>query len=121
MTSSTATATAASVTMTNNTVVDDRRRYVETDEYIKFVRRILRAAARRVADRDIDALTLLATLQTEVDQALVDAVAGLHGSPYSWTEIGEALGTSRQAAQMRFGKKIAATTTTEKETEPCPI
>lgn len=106
------------VTMTGNRVVQpDERRVVETSDFIKFARRILRAAARRVADRDIDALTALATLQAEVDQALVDAVAGLYGSPYSWTEIGDALGISRQAAQMRFGKKIRPTS---KETTPCP-
>ena len=35
---------------------------------------------------------------------IVDAVRGLHGNPYSWTDIGRALGITRQAAQMRFAK-----------------
>jgi hypothetical protein len=75
----------------------------ETDEYGAFVRRILRAYAKRVGDKDIEALTGLAALRDEVDQALADAVAGLHGQPYSWADIGRALGITRQAAQQRYG------------------
>jgi hypothetical protein len=64
----------------------------ESDEFGAFVRRVIRAYARRVADRD------------EVDAAMREAVTGLHGNPYSWADIGRALGITRQAAQARFGR-----------------
>lgn len=86
--------------MSGNTVA----RNTEADQFGSFVRRIVRAYARRVGDRDIEALTGLAALRDEVDQAIRDAVDNLHGDPYSWTDIGRALGISRQAAQMRFGR-----------------
>jgi hypothetical protein len=80
-----------------------RRRVVENDEYAAFVRRIIRAYARRVASGDIEALTDLATVATEVNNAITDAVTGLRGYGYSWAEIARPLGVTRQAAQQRFG------------------
>lgn len=93
--------TAKATIVAGNTVAATR---TESDEFGAFVRRIVRAYARRVGDRDIEALTGLAALRDEVDAAIVEAVKQLHGDPYSWAEIGRALGTTRQAAQMRFGK-----------------
>lgn len=87
------------VTLTGNTVAPT----TEADKFGAFVRRVVRAYGRRVSDRDIEALTGLVQLRDEVDRAIVDAVRGLHGNPYSWTDIGRALGITRQAAQMRFG------------------
>jgi hypothetical protein len=60
-------------------------RQVENDEYGAFVRRGLRAYARRVGDGD------------------VEAVKGLRACGYSWAEIGSRLGITRQAAQQRCG------------------
>jgi hypothetical protein len=68
-------------------------------------RRILRAYARRVAAGDIEALRSMATLSAELDATVRLAVAGLRQVPYTWDAIGEALGVSRQAAQMRYGDK----------------
>ena len=52
-----------------------RRRYVvENDEFAAFVRRIIRAHARRVATGDIEALAGLAALSTLLDGAIADAV-----------------------------------------------
>jgi hypothetical protein len=90
------------VNLTGNTVAPT----TEADKFGAFARRIVRAYGRRVADRDIEALTGLVQLRDELDAAIVDAVHGLHGNPYSWTEIGRALGITRQAAQMRFGKAV---------------
>ena len=82
-----------------------RRRRVENDEYAAFVRRILRAYARRVADGDVEALTLMLGLSAEIDTAIAQAVTGLRGSGYSWAEIGSRLGITRQAAQQRWGAR----------------
>jgi hypothetical protein len=82
------------------------RREVENPEFSEFVRRILRAYARRVGDGDLDALGALAALRDEIDGHLVDAVAMLRHEPfsYSWQQIGDALGITRQSAQERFRK-----------------
>ncbi len=42
-------------------------RLVENDEYAAFARRVLRAYARRVADGDVEALTLMLGLSAEID------------------------------------------------------
>jgi hypothetical protein len=80
-----------------------RRRLVENDEYAAFTRRVLRAYARRVADGDVEALTLMTDLADEIDTAIAQAVTGLRGFGYSWSEIGSRLGVTRQAAQQRWG------------------
>lgn len=79
-------------------------RPVENDQYAAFIARILRAYARRVSDGDIEALTDLAALSHQVEQAIAQAVAGLHTFGYSWAEIANQLGTTRQAAHQRYGK-----------------
>jgi hypothetical protein len=81
-----------------------RQRLVENDEYAAFARRVLRAYARRVASGDVEALTLMTDLATEIDTAIAQAVTGLRGFGYSWAEIGTRLGVTRQAAQQRWGR-----------------
>ena len=83
------------------------KREVENAEFDAFVRRILRAYARRVAAGDVEALRSLSTLSTEVDAVCRLAVAGLRTSPYSysWSEIADRLGVTKQAAQMRYGDR----------------
>jgi hypothetical protein len=83
------------------------RRQVETSQFDAFARRILRAYARRVAAGDVEALRTLAALSAEVDVVTREAVAGLRAMPheYSWAEIADRLGVSRQAVQMRYGDR----------------
>jgi len=86
-----------------------RRATVENPEFAAFAARILRAAARRVADGDVEGLTALVALRCELDEVIADAVAGLRSPPwcYSWTDVARVLGTTRQAAQQRYGVKIS--------------
>jgi hypothetical protein len=83
------------------------KRQVETNQFDAFARRILRAYARRVASGDVEALRTLAALSAEVDVVTREAVAGLRAKPYtySWSEIADRLGVSRQAVQMRYGDR----------------
>ncbi len=76
---------------------------VENDEYAAFLGRVLRAYARRVAAGDVEALTLMLGLSDQIDTAIAQAVTGLRGFGYSWAEIGNRLGITRQAAQQRWG------------------
>jgi hypothetical protein len=82
-----------------------RRDVVENDAYAGFTRRIVAAYSRRVAIGDVEALSDLVDLSTQVDSAIRDAVTGLRSCGYSWTEIGDRLGISRQAAQQRWGDR----------------
>lgn len=81
------------------------RREVETAQFDAFVRRVLRAYARRVAAGDVEALRSLAQLSSEVDAMTRLAVAGLRRPPYSysWSEIADRLGVTKQTAHERYG------------------
>jgi hypothetical protein len=80
-----------------------RRDVVENDEYAAFIRRIIKAFARRVSTGDVEALRDMVALSTQLDDSIGDAVKGLRAHGYSWAEIGARLGISRQAAQQRWG------------------
>lgn len=86
----------------------NRAPQTEADKFGAFVRRVTRAYGRRVADRDIEALAGLAQLQADVDQVMTAAVAGLLAAGYSWADIGRQLGMTRQGAQQRYARRVAA-------------
>lgn len=83
-------------------MVDRRRRYVETLDYLAAVRRMMRAAGRRVADADEHELRELLAIRAEVDAAIDRAVLGWREQGRSWAEIGSAAGMSKQAAFKRW-------------------
>ena len=80
------------------------RAEVENPDYAAFAARIIRAHGRRIADGDIDSLPDLLRLAAELDTATQHAVNGLRAFGYSWGEIAGRLGTTRQAAQQRWGR-----------------
>ena len=84
-----------------------RRDTVENPEFAAFAVRILRACARRVADGDVEGLAALVALRSELEAAIAEAVTGLRQPRwrYSWNEIAQVLGTTRQAAQQRYGSR----------------
>ena len=96
------------------------KRTVENSDFDAFARRILRAYARRVAAGDIEALPGLAMLVSEVDTVVRESVRALRKPPYgySWDELGQRLGVSRQAVQMRYGEKADRVTLDRRITEP---
>jgi hypothetical protein len=79
------------------------------------VSRMLGAAGRRVGQADPEQLTDLIQLRDLVDQAIIGAVAGLRHSGSTWQEIGDACGTTRQAAIMRYGPHINGSTAAKAE------
>ena len=86
-----------------------RQRYRETREYGGMVRRMIKAYGARVAGGDIEALRGLVDLRGELDTQIQTAVEALRTEtdehpPYSWTQIGEVLGMSKQGAFQRFGR-----------------
>lgn len=68
------------------------------------VRRIVRAHGRRVADGDPEDLAELVAMREVVESAIADAVIGMRANGgCSWSDVARGLGTTRQAAQMRYG------------------
>ena len=81
---------------------------VETLPYLDAVKRMIRAAGRRVAEADEFELYELTTLRAEVEAAIVSAIDGQMNGPSdrSWADIASALGTTRQAAFKRYAAKV---------------
>lgn len=77
---------------------------IETADYLKMLRRMIRAAGKRVGHADPADLRLLAELRVDLDDALQTGVDGLRADGFTWASIGEAMGTTRQAALMRWGR-----------------
>ena len=79
-------------------------RVVENDEYAAFLRRVMRAYSRRVAAGDIEAITAMARLADDLEDATRQAINELNAFGYSWADIAMRLGITRQGAQQRWGE-----------------
>lgn len=84
------------------------KRYVEVADYLGMVRRLVRGAGERVATGDPEHLTELVAIRAELDAAILAAVIGLRRSDFSWQRIGDATGTTRQGAIMKWAKAATA-------------
>lgn len=62
------------------------------------------AAGRRVAREDPEQLASLCSLKPVLDQAIRLAVAGQKTNGITWQSIGDATGTSREAAFQKWGQ-----------------
>lgn len=82
-----------------------QRRTVENPGYAAFLRRALRAHGQRIATHgDPGDLRELLELTTHINQAINHAVTGLRDNGgYSWADIADQLGITKQAAQQRWG------------------
>ena len=95
-------------------------RVVENDEYAAFLRRVIRAYSRRVAAGDIEAITDMARLAGQLEDATRQAITGLRESGYSWADIAMRLGITRQGAQQRWGDTPEPATDTSTLDRSCP-
>jgi hypothetical protein len=77
-------------------------RYHTTAEYVQSVGRMIRAAGRRVGQADPDDLALLVNLHAALDDAIQAAVDGQRAAGIRWRSIGEATGTTPQAAVQKW-------------------
>lgn len=83
-----------------------RRERPEVPELASAAKRFARALAARAAEGDDLALESLVEVGAAVDVALGEAARAMHGFGYSWTEIGDRLGITRQAARQRFAARL---------------
>lgn len=83
-----------------------RKHHREAPELGAMVRRMVRALVRRAAEGDWEALEELAALEAAAREAVGHALVAMHdgGRQYSWTELGDVLGVSRQAAEQRANR-----------------
>lgn len=76
----------------------------ETTQYAAMLRRMLRAYGRRVADADEVELAEMVRLRDDLEKAIEAAVKGQREQlGCSWADVARGLGTTRQAAQQRYG------------------
>jgi uncharacterized protein with PIN domain len=69
------------------------------------VRRMIQAYGRRVSCADVEDLRDLMVLRATLDEVIASTVNRLRTEQeFSWAAIGEAMGTTRQAAQQRYGR-----------------
>jgi hypothetical protein len=87
-------------------------RVVENDQYAAFLRRVIRAYSRRVAAGDIEAITTMNRLATDLEDATRQAITALREFGYSWADIAMRLGITRQGAQQRWGDTPPSVTDT---------
>lgn len=69
-------------------------------------RRVVRALVRRAAEGDSEALEELLKLAELVPAAIHDAGVAMHRFGYTYTELGDIAGISRQAARERFTDRL---------------
>jgi hypothetical protein len=73
-----------------------------TPQFLAMVRRMITAAGARVAWADPEDLAELVELRVTLDEAIRAGVAGQRASGITWASIGEATGTTKQAAIQKW-------------------
>lgn len=85
-----------------------RKREREAPEVGAMAGRVVRALVKRAADGDSEALEELLKLAELIPAAIRDAGVAMHRFGYTYTELGDIAGISRQAARERFAMPQAA-------------
>lgn len=81
----------------------------ETTEYVAMLERMLNSLGRRVAEGDPSDLAAAVRLQAHLDTVIHEAVARMRAdSGFSWAQLAEELGTTRQGAYQRYGRRLSA-------------
>jgi hypothetical protein len=75
----------------------------DTSPFLAMVKRMIRAAGRRVAHADPTDLAELAAIRFDIERAIQEAVDGLREDGFTWDAIAESLNVTRQAAIKRWG------------------
>lgn len=78
------------------------RKYRTNADYFKMVGRMLRCAGKRAGEADAEDLAALIALRADLDAAIQAAVDGLREDGITWQTIGDATGTTKQAAIQKW-------------------
>jgi hypothetical protein len=82
----------------------------EDPDVVAGVLRQIRAVAKRLAAGDPAGAALLLLLDRDLERAWAIAVAGWRRAGFSDSDIGEVLGTTKQAVQQRWPREATTTT-----------
>ena len=82
-----------------------QRREYENPDYAAFIARSIRSLGRRLGDGDVESIVLIANLEAELDRVKFDAITGLRDFGYSWAEIAQRMGTSKQNVQQWHSRR----------------
>jgi hypothetical protein len=80
----------------------ERRTYRETPDVAKATGRLILSLGKRVGTEDPPDLQILLELEAKLARAWESAIAGLRHTGYSDGQIGDELGTTKQAVQQRW-------------------
>jgi len=81
------------------------RRGKKTDsQYLEGLARQMARAGARVENADLEDFARLVRAQEALDSAILRAVRGLRGNGFTWADLGEATGTTGQAAGQKWGE-----------------
>lgn len=76
------------------------------EEYFVFIHRVLANLGERVGDADPEALREMVELREELETHIETAIRKLRNNedlPATWTDIGEAMGITRENACRKYG------------------
>lgn len=91
---------------------------IETPEYAAMLRRQIRAYSRRLATGNPEDIATAMQLVDELDAAVAEAVrAARETAGYSWAQLAEEAGMTRQGMAQRFGRRIRRAELVERATE----
>lgn len=80
------------------------RKERETTEYAAMLGRMIKAYGRRVGKADPEDLATMLDLHAQFGAAIQAAVTAQRDEGASWADVARGAGTTRQAAQARWGK-----------------
>lgn len=85
-----------------------RRETTETQDYVAMLSRMVRGLGRRVAAGDPGDLAAAVELHAQLDAVIRESVARMReDSGFSWQQLADELGTSKQAVQQKYGRRAA--------------
>ena len=84
-----------------------KTKLASTAEFLAGLRRMIRAAGPRVGWEDPEMLAELVGLREELDVAIREAVSGQRSHGITWQSIGEATGTTPQAAIQKWARYVS--------------
>lgn len=92
------------IQMATTTKTRSSKSGMENSEYAQMMRRMVRTYERRLSNADPTDLMDAIEIMREMDAMIGRAVREMKSAGFSWADIATYTGTTRQAAQQRWGK-----------------